>query len=844
MSSTSSSELPGLRLQIQALVEQRRADEIKERDGEKAAMMEKIKELEKQRAMDAVKAELRAEQSRRDETMNMQRQLANMAMQRKLDQVVLSVALTKSELLRSMKERELQHQLEQERVARKGLEERVAMQQQIRELTQRLDASFEQTGPSFFPTRMGHKQVVAVSEAEGRLAQIATKKAALAQQMRQLEAEQQHEAEQLEAEEQMVVTEAELAQQKVLEAEVKTLKGEGGAVKMVATQPAEVLHEDTVAEAETKKDEQRQRKSQAIQPQGPVKKSGAKTPKPTPLPKQRPSPATKETVKREKRTVKLPPDESDARHGAYDFYAEQIAAPDDLQHLTDHHESMAFRRRGYEVGAPFWFDFIRTLSHFDLIQSDELQQQQEKQQLATLPEELRKFDLDKLRDRPVQAEILALLLLQKDHDRFTSSVLVHGMGGTGKTVTVVAVLQEGEVRAHFSDIYWLAVGADSVGEKIRQLQAMLHEKLTGKSTKSEEKDESEWLVALAEALAEKPRALVVLDDPWVPEQVRFLNPVEGSSTNHRLLITTRIRDLVPRATRVELSLMDEDEAVALLLDLANIEEAHYLKHQGSRWPPQAAYELVSECGLLPITLTIAAQVVRSWGQGWETEVLPVLREQQESSQSGTSTVEERVIGAGLKALGKNNDGLAVKELFYMFAVTAEDFVHPMPVIELLWRSCCASEVEKQERSLANRLRVRQRTQLLVDHSLLLGSSTEGVHLHDIVLQYLRKRLPANQLRAEHQKVVEGMVAAAAERMKTTGAGLQEMGMTHTPCAGEEIDWYYDHMKIERDHTVPLLRQARDQAVGARREFRESFKNIQMIIASMFAVCHGSEKNAK
>ena len=47
---------------------------------------------EKQRAMDAVKAELRAEQSRRDETMNMQRQLANMAMQRKLDQVVLSVA--------------------------------------------------------------------------------------------------------------------------------------------------------------------------------------------------------------------------------------------------------------------------------------------------------------------------------------------------------------------------------------------------------------------------------------------------------------------------------------------------------------------------------------------------------------------------------------------------------------------------------------------------------------------------------------------------------------------------------------------------------------------------------
>ena len=45
------------------------------------------------------------------------------------------------------------------------------------------------------------------------------------------------------------------------------------------------------------------------------------------------------------------PDECDARHGAYDFYAEQLAAPDDLKHLTDEFESMAFRRRGYEVRA-------------------------------------------------------------------------------------------------------------------------------------------------------------------------------------------------------------------------------------------------------------------------------------------------------------------------------------------------------------------------------------------------------------------------------------------------------------------------------------------------------------
>ena len=158
--------------------------------------------------------------------------------------------------------------------------------------------------------------------------------------------------------------------------------------------------------------------------------------------------------------------------------------------------------------------------------------------------------------------------------------------------------------------------------------------------------------------------------------------------------------------------------------------------------------------------------------------MPLLREQE---GSGTSTAQERVIGAGLKAIEKNKDGAAVKELFHMFAVTQEDFVHPIAVIELLWRSCCASDAEKRESSLATRLKVRQWTQMLVDHSLLLGSSSEGIHLHDIVLQYLRKRLSAEELRTLHKQVVEGMVTASSERVN----GLQDTGSTARAFEGEE-----------------------------------------------------------
>ena len=52
--------------------------------------------------------------------------------------------------------------------------------------------------------------------------------------------------------------------------------------------------------------------------------------------------------------------------------------------------------------------------------------------LATVPPELAHFALDALYARPVQAKLIALLLLPRSDQRFTSCVLVHGMGGTGK----------------------------------------------------------------------------------------------------------------------------------------------------------------------------------------------------------------------------------------------------------------------------------------------------------------------------------------------------------------------------------------------------------------------------
>jgi hypothetical protein len=503
--------------------------------------------------------------------------------------------------------------------------------------------------------------------------------------------------------------------------------------------------------------------------------------------------------------------ESDPRFGAFDFRAAREKAPPDLQNMLDNHESLPFRRRGYERDGMLQ-TLIEHAGFKALLQAAQTSARATAKELAKVPTEIQHFDLESFHDRPVQTALIELLLLPKQDKRFTSCVVMHGMGGTGKTVTAVAVVQEKAVRAHFSHIYWLTVGADAVGEKIRQLQSALHKQLTGNgmtSAEVQQKDEQEWLGMLVEAMTME-RSLVVLDDPWLPEQVRFLNPVDSTQTEHRLLVTTRIRGLAhSRATCIELSMMGKDEAVVLLLDVAGIKKHEYqIDNPGSQWPPPAAYGLASECGLLPITLTITAQLVRSWGKGWEKAVLPLLQEEHGPREGrSATTVEERIIGAGLKSL-KGEDAAAIKTLFEMFAVTQEDFVHPMAVIELLWRSCCTSSTEAAG-GLSARLKVRQWTQVLINQSLLLGSSSKGVHVHDIVLTYLRGTRSALELRALHKRMVEGLVAVSTERTAATGRGFQDTGSTAKAFEGEEVDWYVCnvasyHVKQSMDPSLALV----------------------------------------
>ena len=92
--------------------------------------------------------------------------------------------------------------------------------------------------------------------------------------------------------------------------------------------------------------------------------------------------------------------ESDPRFGAFDFRAAHEKAPPDLQDMLDNHESLPFRRRGYERDGMLT-TLIENAGFKALLVSAQTATPSTSQELAKLPDEIQHFDLESFHDRPV-----------------------------------------------------------------------------------------------------------------------------------------------------------------------------------------------------------------------------------------------------------------------------------------------------------------------------------------------------------------------------------------------------------------------------------------------------------
>ncbi len=188
------------------------------------------------------------------------------------------------------------------------------------------------------------------------------------------------------------------------------------------------------------------------------------------------------------------------------------------------------------------------------------------------------------------------------------ATVLHGMGGTGKSVLAATFARSTSTRRSFGDgVFWLTAG-DSVPLAITaELGRLLgdpaqhHLELTTSKSR------------LAEVLEERS-ALVVLDNAWRVEQIEPLIDAMGPSC--RLLITSRLGELATAtgAHAIELGILSPEAALQHLADWTGV---------GPDALPAAAKDVAKECGYLPFALALNG-AMHQMGVAWP-DLLDALR---------------------------------------------------------------------------------------------------------------------------------------------------------------------------------------------------------------------------
>ena len=114
-----------------------------------------------------------------------------------------------------------------------------------------------------------------------------------------------------------------------------------------------------------------------------------------------------------------------------------------------------------------------------------------------------------------------------------------------------------------------------------------------------------------------------------------------TNTASRLLITTRIKGLLPEAAEVELALLGLQESVELLAGVAELDVTSI--------PPECL-EIAQLCGRLPLCLSIVGKMIKNFGDGWTEEVPSLIKDDMKSLSEGGSSaglnLQQRVIQSG------------------------------------------------------------------------------------------------------------------------------------------------------------------------------------------------------
>jgi len=325
-------------------------------------------------------------------------------------------------------------------------------------------------------------------------------------------------------------------------------------------------------------------------------------------------------------------------------------------------------------------------------------------------------------------------LREKKHlfTAITSTSVLKGAGGYGKTTLAQALCYDTDIQAAFDRIEWITLG-ETVKESaiVEKIRSLLH-RLGHTSAPIESMETAK--AALKEALKNR-RLLLVIDDVWYKSQ---LTPFLIDELNCVRVITTRNEGVLPpEIVCVSVGAMTPEEAVQILCyGLGTVE--YIQQHE------RTFYELVRILKHWPLLLGLANGILRKYMKRYGQTLPHGLSYLQEAlERHGLIAFDDPHSEERHDAVSRTLDiSLSLLEheeyaRYLQFAIFPENALIPLKEIRRLWPA--ADEISEFE---AKKLCMHfSELSLLRSYDL----NEDQARLHDSIRAYLRIKVGDSQL---------------------------------------------------------------------------------------------------
>ncbi|MFI6509141.1 NB-ARC domain-containing protein [Streptosporangium sp. NPDC050855] len=269
-----------------------------------------------------------------------------------------------------------------------------------------------------------------------------------------------------------------------------------------------------------------------------------------------------------------------------------------------------------------------------------------------------------------------------------------GTGGFGKTSLAVEVCHDDETTGRFTGgVFWVTVGRERTGADVARLADDVTEAATG--VRPEPRGPEQAGHRMAEALAERGRALLVVDDVWSPQQLR---PFLAVASRSRLLVTTRLPRALP------------PDGIAMIVDEMAPRVAVRLLSRGlPPMSPGVVNALMALTGRWPLLMALVNARLRDEHRAGTNIEVAARRAVERLGRIGPADLDVTVprqreaavraaVEYGLDALGA-----ADRARFLELGIFPEDADVPADLVGLLWRRTGGLTAERSQ-ALCARLR--------------------------------------------------------------------------------------------------------------------------------------------